>query len=170
MKFVLSILLFCSLFNVLKADDNAKFIANKLLQRDAMIKHGKFVNGTLYVDSDTLKLQILQFARKDRDCAYLFCITKIDGVLKIYRASEIFGYEIDDEKYIKHVSEGYHFFIRELKFGKRACLYERQAIPTDCRELYFIKNVNLKKNGKNKFRTIIKCRSSFRTLKTKMES
>jgi hypothetical protein len=119
-------------------NENDKYIVKELSNLNELIIHGKFEMGCIIVKGDTIKTQILRFAkRKNRD-SYLFCVIKNDAdSFKVYTAKQIEGYIIGNELFKTHVSKGDTFFIRMEKKG-RAILYERIGLPSDDRFLYYI--------------------------------
>jgi len=139
MKFI-SLFLFI-LYPII-ASDNDKYVENEISNINKLLESGTFVNGLIYFQNDTLETELLYFKRKAKINFYLFCVSRNgNDSIKVYRASEINGYKIQDEIYIKHISDGEHFFIKNIKSGK-INLFERKGLPSDNRFLYFLKFPN----------------------------
>jgi hypothetical protein len=119
--------------------ENDIYIQKATARPDKLIKCGKFEPGQIFVEGKTITTQILKFNKSKDKNSFLFCVTKNESdSLKIYTAKQIDGYSVGTVNYRKHISNDAHFFIRLVKNG-RAILYERDAIPSDDRNLFYLK-------------------------------
>jgi hypothetical protein len=106
---------------------------------EKIIKWGKFDSGQIYLQGNTISAEILQFNNRKDMNSFLFCVVKNrNDSIQIYTARDIDGYSIGDVHYRKHKSGDACFFIR-LKASGKALLYERKAIPSNDRFLYYLK-------------------------------
>lgn len=140
---MLKILFFILLFYFpLHENENDIFIQKATSKPEKLVKCGKFENGEIYINGDTIVTEILKFNKKKEVYPFLFCVIKntFDSI-QILTAKQIDGYSIGNEIFRKHISQGSQFFIRLRKKG-RAILYERAAIPSDNRFIYYIKLPN----------------------------
>ncbi|NOQ23891.1 MAG: hypothetical protein GQ564_00885 [Bacteroidales bacterium] len=140
-----SVILVCGilLFNFhLFSNENDKYIEKQIANIDKLLSKGKFANGIIYTKKDTVEMRLLTFKRKVKMNCHLFCIGKSEkDSIKILKANEILGYKVLGEEYISHKSKEGVFFIKKLETGK-VVLYEKPAIPSDTRLLYYLKFPN----------------------------
>lgn len=120
-------------------NENDLYIQKVKSRPDKLIKYGKFEKGYIIKNGDTIKAEILKFCKRKEMNSFLFCLikNKADSI-QILTAKQIEGYSYGNEIYRKHISKDAHFFIRLNKAG-RAILYERAAIPSDNRFVYYLK-------------------------------
>jgi len=120
-------------------NENDLYIQKVTSNPGKLIKCGTFEPGQIFIHGNTINVEILKFNKRKDMNSFLFCMikNKADSI-QIYTAKQIDGYSIGTENYRKHISNDAHFFIRLVKNG-RAILYERAAIPSDKRYLYYLK-------------------------------
>jgi len=120
-------------------DKNESYITKEVSNLKELIKNGKFEEGFILLNGDTIKTEILRFSRRKNKNAFLFCITKSKtDSIKVYTARQISGYTIGKESFNRHISGDSQYFIHLNKTGK-VILFERDGIPSDTRFLYYIK-------------------------------
>lgn len=106
---------------------------------DKVLKNAVFGHGYIYRNADSVPAEILVYKWKQKSRAYQYCIVKQpDDSIRVCSPKEIDGYSINNEKYIKHISDGQSFFIQLVRSG-RITLYRRGGIPFDIRFLYYLK-------------------------------
>ncbi len=121
---------------------NEIYVKNQLKNIEKLLSKGEFKKGLIYINNDTIEIQLFSFAGKRKINYFLFCIAKTkDGSTRIFKPSEIDGYQLLNTKYISHRKKGNSFFIKQIKTG-RIDLYERNTIPDDDRFLYYLKFPN----------------------------
>ncbi|MFC0878083.1 hypothetical protein ACE01N_15910 [Saccharicrinis sp. FJH2] len=120
-------------------NETEKYISKTLERLDKLLTKGTFTDGYVFMNNDTIATKLLAFKGRAKSNYYLFCISKdASDSVKVYRANEIKGYQIDDNLYLSHSSQGSDFFIQKIKSG-RVDLYERDYIPSDKHFLYYLK-------------------------------
>jgi hypothetical protein len=137
---MLRYLFFILLLNFPAHDNENDLYIQKVTSRtDKLIKCGKFEPGQIFINGKTINTQILKFNKSKDKNSFLFCVTKNESdSLKVFTAKQIDGYSVGKDNYRKQISNDAHFFLRLVKNG-RAILYERLAIPSDNRDLYYLK-------------------------------
>ena len=120
-------------------NENDQYIQKVTSNPDKLINYGQFEKGYIITHGDTINTEILKFIKRKEKNSFLFCVTKnkTDSI-KILTAKQIDGYFVGNEIFRNHISKDAHFFIRLIKTG-RAVLYERAAIPSDNRFVYYLK-------------------------------
>ena len=120
-------------------NENDQYIQKVTSRPDKLLKCGTFEPGQIFIHGNTINTSILKFNKRKDMNSFLFCVTKNESdSLKIYTVKQIDGYSVGKDNYRKHISNDAQFFIRLVKNG-RAELYERAAIPSDDRYLYYLK-------------------------------
>jgi hypothetical protein len=138
--------LFISLIFLFPSHENEDdlYIQKVTSKPEKLIKCGTFENGLIFVHGDTIKTEILKFTKRKGMNSFLFCVVKNKAdSIQIYTSKQIDGYSVGGDNYMKHISKETSFFIRLIKNG-RAILYERAAIPSDNRYIYYLKLPNYK--------------------------
>lgn len=124
--------------------DSTDVDKSKVLDNERVLKNAKFKIGIIFQDNDSIESNILIFKRRFKRYSHLYCVVKDsnDSII-VYSPDEIDGYSINNEKFIKHISEEKSFFIKHKVSGK-VDLYYRDAMPYDIRLLYYLKFPNFK--------------------------
>lgn len=145
MKFFLNsgriVLLFLLMLfaNPIKAQLNENKVKKELGNLEVLIQKGRFEEGRLFTKDDTIAMKFLVFNKAKRANNFLFCIAKTrKGDIVVYRPREIRGFSIRNEVYFSHQTAGEYYFVKQLTTGK-VHLYERHAVPSDNRNLYYLK-------------------------------
>lgn len=137
-RFSLLMMSFIIINTITYGQENEKHIEKTLINLEKLITKGNFANGYIYLPDDTLKVNMLTYKGRKKMNYNLFCVCKNNNdSIKIYRPKDIVGYKINNTVFISHDSDGDKFFMKQLKLG-RINLYERVAIPSDNRFLYFM--------------------------------
>jgi hypothetical protein len=119
--------------------ENENYIESELNKLNRLIEKGNFTNGFIFFTNDTLETELLTFSGKRKMNYHLFCVARFSNdSIRVFKPSEILGYEIENVGFITHNSNGEKMFIKQLKKG-RVDLYERRSIPSDTRSLYYLK-------------------------------
>lgn len=106
---------------------------------ESLLKKAKFEMGTIVKGNDTIPASILVYSRKNRKYSHYYCIVKsADDSVRVYLPTEIDGYSVNNQKYIKQLFDGKFIFIEHREEG-RVELYSRGPITTDSRVLFFLK-------------------------------
>jgi hypothetical protein len=138
-KRFIALLIFFTPFNaVVCGQANEKYISKEINNIEKSIKKGTFIDGFIYLGSDTIATKILSFHGRKKTNRFLFCVSKGSGdSIKIFKPNEIKGYRIGNNNYLSHCSHVANFFLKQTKQGK-VDLFERDPIPSDHRFLYYL--------------------------------
>ncbi|MDA9563942.1 hypothetical protein N9R81_04630 [Flavobacteriales bacterium] len=117
---------------------NNDYIALESSNPDKLLRKGKIKSGYFIQGTDTTFTFLLDIKNKNRSIANLVCIEVLnEGTIHNRTATDIDYYSVNDKKYVKHISQGNHFFIEEMVEGD-VKLYLRAPIPSDPRELFYL--------------------------------
>jgi hypothetical protein len=137
-------------------------IANHEMDLEQILKRSHFESGYIFTRNDSIEASILVYHRRFQKYAFQYCIVKEpNDSITLYSPKEIYGYRVNNEKFIKHVSGGKQFFIHH-RAAVNVNLYSRVKIPSDNRYLFYLKfpdekefhvispfenNINLEESG-----------------------
>jgi hypothetical protein len=138
-KYLFSLIIFLKMTADCLGQKNEHFLSSEKTKINQLIDKGVFVQGYIYMGSDTIKTDLLLFDGKNKKYNYLICVCKFghDSIV-ILKPTEIKGYKIGLKLFASHQVKQEHFFIKHLKSGK-VHLFEKESTPNDPRELYYLR-------------------------------
>lgn len=122
---------------------NSKYIKHEKRNQRKWLSKAVFEPGyIIYNNKDTVDVNLLVFRKGDKINSFIFCVAKNTGdSIQIIPAEKILEYRIGKTVYKKVKEKDEHFFIKQLIEGE-VSLFEREAIPSDHRFLYYLQRKN----------------------------